>query len=97
MKKPATKKEREHIIKIKELACIICGYPPPSDCHHITECGRRLGHMFTLPLCMECHRGRNGFSGLNRSAWDKSLANQLRLLEIVNKKLEDLNGYTISF
>jgi len=86
-KKPATKAEKERMAKVAELSCCICG-DWPTHVHHITQYGRRLGHMFTLPLCPNCHVGKNGFSGLDRSAWDKSLSNQLRLLEIVNKKLE---------
>jgi hypothetical protein len=88
-KKAPTKAEREHMGKIKQLPCVVCDHPPPSDCHHITQCGRRLGHLHTLPLCYECHRGNNGFSGINRSAWDKSLSNQLHLLEKVKKMLKE--------
>lgn len=87
-KKPATKAEKLHMSRVASLPCVICEHPPPSECHHITECGRRLGHMFTLPLCVNCHRGNDGFSGINRSAWDKSLDNQLKLLE---KTMEMIN------
>ncbi len=88
-KKAATKAERERMGKIKQLPCIVCNHAPPSDCHHITQCGRRLGNEFTLPLCYEDHRGKRGFSGTNRGAWDKSLSNQLLLLEKVNLMLEE--------
>ncbi len=86
-KKPATKEESEHLARIKELHCVICK-DEPVDVHHITKCGRRLGHKFTLPLCFDCHRGDRGFSGENRSAWDKSLENQLRLLKKVEVMLQ---------
>ena len=89
---PPNKAEREWMGRVKNLPCCICNHPPPSDCHHITDCGRRIGHLFTLPLCYEDHRGRRGFSGLDRSAWDKSLENQLRLLEIVKEQL----GYKVT-
>jgi len=89
-KKPATKDESERMAKVKRLPCVVCEAPPPSDCHHITQFGRRLGHKFTLPLCYEDHRGRRGFSGMDRSAWDKSVSNQLKYLEIVNQQLEML-------
>lgn len=71
--------ERKHLEKIKQLDCQACGASGPSEAHHITDCGRRLGHFFTLALCPECHRGSNGFSGINREAWDKSLTTQLKL------------------
>ena len=51
--------------------------------HHITDCGRRLGHAFGLPLCIENHRGDRGFSGKDRDYWDKSLSNQLRYMGLV--------------
>jgi len=89
-KKKPTKDEFERMAKVSQLPCIVCG-KRPVEVHHITQCGRRLGHMFTLPLCVNCHRGNDGFSGINRSAWDKSLENQLNLLDIVNQQLE--NGY----
>lgn len=86
-KKAATLKEKLFMSNIKEMRCIICTAPPINECHHITDTGRRLGNMFCLPLCTNCHRGNDGFSGINRTAWDKSLENQLFLLKIVCKKL----------
>jgi len=85
-KKPPTKSELAWMARVSELPCCICG-DFPVQVHHITQSGRRLGHRFTLPLCVEDHVGRRGFSGLDRSAWDKSLSNQLRLLEIVKQQL----------
>ena len=85
-KKPATKKEKEWMAKVAELPCCICG-DFPVEVHHITQCGRRLGHYFTLPLCTEDHRGARGFSGMKRDAWDKSLDNQLKLLEKVKDQI----------
>jgi hypothetical protein len=85
-KKPPTKAESAHMARVAELPCCVCG-DWPVHIHHITQCGRRLGHKFTLPLCPECHMGRRGFSGLDRSAWDKSLSNQLKLLKIVKQQL----------
>ena len=80
------KAESARMAKVAELPCCICG-DFPVEVHHITQCGRRLGHKFTLPLCYEDHRGRRGFSGIDRGAWDKSLDNQLKLLEKVKDKL----------
>lgn len=62
-------------------------FVPPGEIrtefHHITDCGRRLGHEFGLPLSVENHRGARGFSGKDRDYWDKSLGNQLRLMKKV--------------
>jgi len=99
---PATAAEKRHIGIVKTMPCVIC-YPAwymttllrsaitnfgfNSEYHHITDARGRLGHMFGLPLCANHHRGRDGFSGINRGAWDKSLNNQLALLEKVCKVL----------
>ena len=80
-------KEKAFIFEVKSLPCVICNAPPPSDFHHICDTGRRLGHDDGLSLCYTCHRGDNGFSGKNRSAWDKSLKNQIELCKLVYKKL----------
>ncbi len=88
-KKKPTKAESERMGRVAQLPCCVCG-DYPVEVHHITQCGRRLGHKFTLPLCTEDHRGDRGFSGIKRDAWDKSLDNQLRMLELTNIKLERL-------
>lgn len=93
-KRAATKAERERMAKVKHLPCAVCKHPPISDCHHITAQGRRLGHYYTIPLCYTCHRGDEGFQGKNRDAWDKTLENQLKLLEETNKLIEEMkNNY----
>ncbi len=86
MKKPATKAEKLFMSLVKLQQCIICCEPPISYCHHIVS-GYRLGNMFCLPLCYNCHQGDDGFTGKNRKAWDKSLSNQLKLLEVVCAKM----------
>lgn len=50
-KKAMTSAEREHVSKIKNLSCCVCGCSGPSDCHEIEQ-----GQWFTsLPLCRVCH------------------------------------------
>ena len=44
------------------LGCVACAmlFDLPvvaQECHHILECGRRMGHWFTLPLCRGHHQG----------------------------------------
>lgn len=86
-RKPATTKEKLFYLSVKSLPCVICGAPPYSEAHHICDRGRRLGNMFCISLCVNCHRGDDGFSGKNRKAWDKSLQNQLFLLTRTYKML----------
>ena len=58
-----TKAERAHIVRIKEMACGVCGAHGPSECHEIKQ-----GQWFTsIPLCPDCHRGAlNGLHGQKR-------------------------------
>jgi hypothetical protein len=62
-KKAPTAAEREHITRIKEMDCVVCGASGPSECHEIEQ-----GQWFTsMPLCADCHRGSlNGIHGQKR-------------------------------
>lgn len=56
--------EQSWMADICELGCIVChtekGVYSPAEVHHMLSGGRRLGHLFTLPLCFLHHRsGRN--------------------------------------
>ena len=57
----ATKAQQARFERIKEIGCICClktlyVYEPP-EIHHITDCGRRRGHDYTIGLCPWHHRG----------------------------------------
>jgi len=57
--KAKTKKEREHLAWVASQPCIICGKPPPSECHHVrTVSNRKRDHTRVLPLCPDHHRGQ---------------------------------------
>lgn len=47
--------------KVAAFGCIACklrlGTHEPTTVHHITDSGRRLGHLFTIPLCPWHHQG----------------------------------------
>lgn len=62
-KKAMTIAEREHVTRIKEMACVVCATPAPSEAHEIEQ-----GQWFTsIPLCADCHRGSfNGIHGQKR-------------------------------
>ncbi len=49
------KSEAAHIAHIKQLPCIRCGQMGV-DSHHLVECGRRLGHPYSLPVCKFHHQ-----------------------------------------
>lgn len=58
--------ERNHLAKVHELPCCLCGCSPV-EAHHIKE-GRTFGkrsklHFCTIPLCPDCHTGPQGVHG----------------------------------
>ncbi len=58
--KTANKAEREWMARIVDIGCIACrkdGESSPASVHHIVQGNRRLGHLFTLPLCYPHHQG----------------------------------------
>ena len=55
-----TKLEREWMGAAAAFGCVACrkdGHETPAEVHHIISGGRRMGHLFTIPLCPEHHRG----------------------------------------
>lgn len=57
-----TKAEREHVTRIKEMPCGVCGTSGPSEAHELKQ-----GQWFTsIPLCSDCHRG--SFNGIHGQA-----------------------------
>lgn len=63
--KRTTQKEREHVARIKEMACVVCGTPGPSIAHHV----KQDSHFHTVPLCEDCHTGsHNGIHG-QKAMW----------------------------
>ena len=49
----------EHMRRVKELPCVICNAPPPSDAHHVI-CGRygtrKAADTEVIPLCKAHHQ-----------------------------------------
>lgn len=82
-KRGATARERQHIERIKAMACVVCDAPGPSDCHEI-----RQGHWFTsLPLCRDCHMGsKNGIHG-QKAIWNVMKMDELGALGIVIERI----------
>jgi len=54
-----TASEREHLARIKAMACSCCGQPGPSHAHHIVQHQQYL----CIPLCESCHTGPLGWHG----------------------------------
>lgn len=51
--------EREHLEKVKSVACVLCDEPPPSIAHHVVQ----GDHFTTIACCEPCHVGRLGIHG----------------------------------
>lgn len=56
-----TKEERAWQDAIRQIGCVVCILTgkgaSPAEVHHMLSGGRRMGEMFTIPLCMLHHRG----------------------------------------
>lgn len=61
--KGPTKDEKARMERIVSLGCVACRSNEPdvilhpSEVHHLTDCGRRRGHRYTVCLCTWHHRG----------------------------------------
>lgn len=58
----ATKAEKAWLNAICRVGCIVCvseglGSSSAEPHHLLLKSGRRMGHMFTIPLCPPHHRG----------------------------------------
>jgi len=85
-------KAQNHMFRVKELPCAVCGASGPSDAHHILEGrtpGRKSPDWLTIPLCKDCHQGsHNGIHG-QRRIWDVLKKTEAQCL---NDTLERLYG-----
>lgn len=86
-----TKAEKKWLGDICQIGCIVCrlhlGVSSPAEPHHmLLKSGRRMGHLFTLPLCPAHHRGhRNDEICVSRhpyrTAFEKRYGTEAALLE----------------
>lgn len=93
-----TREEKAWLASICAYGCICClafGRPrTPAEPHHILRNGRRMGHLFTLPLCSGHHRsGRYDDEFVSRhpykTRWVRLFGNELDLLV---KLQSEING-----
>lgn len=82
-KKAPTVAERQHMARIKEMPCVVCDAPGPSEAH---EPEQGLYHL-VIPLCPDCHRG--SFNGLHgqRRIWK---AKKMTELDAMNETIRRL-------
>lgn len=78
-----TNAERQHLTRVKELSCGLCGATGPSDAHHVRTgqgMSQRAGHYCTIPLCKACHTERDGLHG-TRNLWKVYRRTELDVLD----------------
>ena len=74
--KSFTQAEHDHVEKVKNAPCSVCGASAPSDAHHI----KQGYHFTTVALCKSCHQGsRMGWHG-EKYAWKIAKMDELDAL-----------------
>ena len=82
-KKPMTTAERAHVARVKELDCVVCDAPGPSDAHEIEQGLWWL----SIALCKDCHQGPfNGIHGQKR-AWVIRKMDELKAANETNRRV----------
>lgn len=81
--KAKTQAEADHIVRVKEMDCAVCGVPGPCEAHHIDQ----WDQFSVIPLCLDCHRGpRNGFHG-QKCMWKLTKKTELGCLTETFRRL----------
>ena len=73
-----TKAEKLHMGKVAQLPCATCG-SKPVELHHAREgqgMAQRAGNFLVIPLCVDCHRGKQGVHG------DKTMMRIMKVTEM---------------
>lgn len=80
---------RNHLRRVKELPCSVCGAPGPSDAHHIREgvgMAQRNSDFLTIPLCKDCHTNQDGIHG-TRNLWKVYKMTEMDALAVTIQRL----------
>ena len=76
-----TDSDRQHLLSIKRLPCIVCGRLGPSHAHHTdTGMGRKKNHHKAIPLCLHHHQGEQGIHTLGKKRWQMMYGSEAELL-----------------
>jgi hypothetical protein len=97
MPKPerGTARAKAHLEAVKQLPCVICLRPGPSDAHHIIHGrygSRKASDFETIPLCHNHHQGADGIH-TNKTLWADRYGFDHEFLPVVADMLAgDWNG-----
>lgn len=83
-------KVKEYNDKVVSLGCLLCPPNTLATCHHINSGFKRMGDIFTLPLCWDIHH--EGYKtesvGNNKKGFIEKYGNEVYLLiEVLRPKL----------
>lgn len=87
--------ERQYLEAIKNLPCALCSAYPPSSAHHLRDgmgIAQKNSDYLTIPLCYDCHQGKNGLHG-DRALFNIHKENELSLLAKTIKRMMRDNGF----
>lgn len=94
-RKALTAKEIEHILNVKQMGCCVAEKALEQDdfCagvveyHHLVKTGRRMGHMYGIPLCSKHHRWGKISIEKGWKAFEEKYGNQVELCKELYDKL----------
>jgi hypothetical protein len=88
--------ERSWMDSVASFGCIVCwrqhGIKAAAEIHHLKAGDRRMGHLFSIPLCADHHRGGAGEGRfISRHPWrarfEEAYGTELELLAAMCKIL----------
>lgn len=85
-----TKAEKDHMDKVSQLPCAVCGAFGVHVHHQRTGIGmgRRATAFQTIPLCPEHHQGMTGIHGMGRKAFERHHGvTEIELLEKTKERM----------
>jgi hypothetical protein len=80
---------KKRMALVASLPCVICGAPPPSQCHHCISgrySQRKAPDAMTVPLCYNHHLGAEGIH-TNKAAWERLHGPDTGFLPLVDRLL----------
>lgn len=107
---PPTQAEQARFRKLIDLGCIACRINGvvtrgAIEIHHLVEGNKRLGHSFTIPLCIWHHRGvaestmemlKGPSLARNKRAFLEEYGTERQLLDAVNRLIQAAGGDFVS-
>ncbi len=81
-----TVEAKRHLARVKELPCVICAAPPPSDAHHCFSGrygSRKASDFETIPLCKACHQHGPMAIHQDKAGWEARNGNDFDFLPVV--------------